>query len=837
MIPSGKLRIDEKTGEKTYKSPYVEWAIYNQPGAKLPTIDQMKEWEAQYHPTLWGFVTGRISGILGYDLDNPKIKELFDKAGIQPHVKTKRAYHYYGKWPGHEIKNSASKIYKDFDVRGDGGFINCIGENETAKYEILIMPSQDSLINMSQLPLEIKDGWAKWIASTEKNNGHKSGTIIKQLTDGSRHNDLISYIGKLRSRRFTEDEILTLSLCLNNSSSSPLSEREVTKMVSQYEHQNKANGLPEIIVNNRQLRDTTEDTLRALYQSNKPERLFIRNARLTRINIDEHNRPFTDDVSESSLRGDIARSANFVKMTNEGPVSISPPLDVVKDIQSLPNLDFPALVNIVESPVIRSDGTVLTTPGYDVQSRLYFYPNTNNIPKIPDKPTSSEIQKAITLVNEVICDFPFDCPASHDNALACMFTPIINPMINDVKPGTIIDKPQAGTGASFLCRLVSIVATGHDAPMLSLPDTEDEIRKEITSLMIKGQTLLIIDNVENKLQSASLASLLTTKFWQARVLGQSKEVEWPNNMIILVNGNNIRLGGDLPRRFIWVRMDAKIARPWQRDKSKFKHPELIKWALDDRVQILAAILTIAQGWICAGKPQPEKPVSLGGYETYSSILSGILHFVGADNFMGNLDRMYDEVDQDTPQWEGFFEAWHESIKKPVTVKELFESIKSIPTLKDSLPDSLSDVELRNYPRRLGIALSKKKDYKLPNGLTLKDAGSSNRSVKWQVMSLENEDSYNISLKMSLNESSTTHTYGDKNIPYIDRVNQNSLRLIPESKNYESIKNGGESDGFLKEDFRDFNNIPEQCPVCHGTQFSWINERWVCAGKCRRAVDE
>ena len=54
------------------------------------------------------------------------------------------------------------------------------------------------------------------------------------------------------------------------------------------------------------------------------------------------------------------------------------------DVMSLPDFRLPALANITEIPTLRADGSILSTPGYDPVSKLYYVPSRNLIvPKIP----------------------------------------------------------------------------------------------------------------------------------------------------------------------------------------------------------------------------------------------------------------------------------------------------------------------------------------------------------------------------------------------------------------------------------------------------------------------
>jgi hypothetical protein len=97
------------------------------------------------------------------------------------------------------------------------------------------------------------------------------------------------------------------------------------------------------------------------------------------------------------------------------------------------------------------------------------------------------------------------------------------------------------------------------------------MRKKITARLIAGDSLLIIDNLEGLLSSPSLATLLTTGSWNDRILGQTKTVSMDVCATWIVTGNNIRLGGDMPRRCYQIRMDAQRAQPWER--AGFKHPD------------------------------------------------------------------------------------------------------------------------------------------------------------------------------------------------------------------------------------------------------------------------
>jgi len=506
------------------------------------------------------------------------------------------------------------------------------------------------------------------------------------------------------------------------------------------------NGLPVIVVNNRQLRDITKDALTALYEANVLNpKIFTRGGNLVRVSIDEKQNPYIDPLTESSLRGLLTRAADFIKVnTNaKGEVvetKVSPPLDVVRDTLSLRGWQLPPLLSIIEVPVICSDGTIIDKIGYDAKTCLYYHPSPElRVPPVPDTPTESDVKAAKALLLEVICNFPFDSEASGANAVAAMLTPIVRPVIDGLVPLAVFDKPQPGTGASLLSDVIAFIATGQTAGMLGGQRKEEEWRKAITTILLYGRSVICIDNIDGDLDSTSLSTVLTARVWRDRILGRNEEVLLPNMSTWIANGNNIRLAGDLPRRAYRARLDAQLAQPWLRQPSAFKHPDLIKWVRQKRGDIIAAMLTVARSWVVAGKPAPQALVTIGSYESFCEVLGGILSFMEVKGFLGNLQQMYSEMDVETPQWGGFLEAWQEVFgDSGVTVAEVTKKLNENEGFAAALPGSLADKDEKGYNRKLGGALARRKDVRFPNGLMIQAGEIKHHATAWKIVKAKSE---------------------------------------------------------------------------------------------------
>ncbi|MFL6450446.1 MAG: hypothetical protein ACJ746_22610 [Bryobacteraceae bacterium] len=463
--------------------------------------------------------------------------------------------------------------------------------------------------------------------------------------------------------------------------------------------------LPRICSNARQLREMSDEALAALQLGNEPPTLFARSGSMVAVVRNEKQQQIITNVSEAALRGRLARSADYFRSTHAGnEYDCPPPIDVVRDILALePSLwQFCPLEGVVEAPIIRPDGTILDRPGYDPATLLYYAPDpTLTVPPIPEQPSEEDIVNSRELLDQAIGEFPFVDEASKANAIALMLTTILKPAMNAPSPMALLDAPQAGTGKSLLADQVAIVATGRPGEMSSAPRDEDEWRKQITTALMGGSSVVIIDNISRPLDNPDLCKLLTETTHCDRAMRTHDKLVLPVKSTWIATGNNIQLGGDMPRRCYWIRMDAKVSRPFTRDN--FKIEDLKAWTSARRGDLLAALLTLARVWYAAGRPKPGLK-RLGSYENWSTTIGGILEHVGIPGFLANAEAFYRDSDPEAAQWEVFLQTLYDVFDgEPFTVAKIFEKLKMTawngtsnkPTtealrLRESLPDFIAE---------------------------------------------------------------------------------------------------------------------------------------------------
>jgi hypothetical protein len=468
----------------------------------------------------------------------------------------------------------------------------------------------------------------------------------------------------------------------------------------------------------RPVLEVWEEAALALAQANHPPTFFVRSGMLVRVRIDEKRRPTVDVVDEARLRGRLARIANFVKYVKKAETyevrHVCPPRETVQDVLSCGHWPgLPALEAVVEAPTLRPDGTILDREGYDSETHLLYIPAPGlRVPPIPERPTRDHALAALHLVSEAICDFPFVDDASKAAALALILTMILRPAIRGPVPMALVDSPQQGTGKSKLASVGAVIATGREADMTTVPGTPEEWRKKLTSLLVEGRVLIVLDNVETRLSSEHLASVLTATTFQDRDLGRMKMTPiLPQNAVWCATGNNITLGGDLGRRCYLCRLDARMAEPWRRPGSAFQHPDLIDWVTRHRGDLIAAILTMGRAWFVAGCPVFETEEI--GFPAWSRVIGGVLGFVEVHGFLDNADELYAAADTDSGEWETFLTAWCQRFPDPVRVSDIADAAASDTEMRDALPGDLLEAFSKDpkgtFAKRLGWALRKRID--------------------------------------------------------------------------------------------------------------------------------
>jgi putative DNA primase/helicase len=199
---------------------------------------------------------------------------------------------------------------------------------------------------------------------------------------------------------------------------------------------------------------------------------------------------------------------------------------------------------------------------------------------------------------------------------------------------------------------------------------DNEWRKRLTAVLLRADSHILIDNINQPLNSASLAAALTQPMWSDRLLGQTCSLNLLINQIWIATGNNLVTSDEIARRCVRIRLDANVERPDQR--RHFKHESLMRWVQQHRLPLMTAAVTIISAWVEEGMPRFIEHRK-GSYEVWGEVLGGILQTNAVDGFLQNEHEMYDTATTETTRLVEFIEGWYQCYgEQAVQVKDLFQ---------------------------------------------------------------------------------------------------------------------------------------------------------------------
>lgn len=256
---------------------------------------------------------------------------------------------------------------------------------------------------------------------------------------------------------------------------------------------------------------------------------------------------------------------------------------------------LPILTGIVETPTLRHDCTVLSKPGYDFSSGLFYAPRGVKFPPIPEQPTREDALYALKVLKRPLKDYAFSSPHHESVALSAILT-ACNRRAVPMAPLFAITAPKLGSGKSLLVDAISIIASGRTASVMTLGGDDTEAEKRIGGALIQGARILSFDNLERPLSGDFLNQCLTQSTVTVRPLGTSKPMELRVNSTFFATGNNLRIDGDMVRRTLLCEIDPGVERPFERD---FGY-DLKEYCLEHRADLAVAALTLMRAYAVSG---------------------------------------------------------------------------------------------------------------------------------------------------------------------------------------------------------------------------------------------
>lgn len=228
--------------------------------------------------------------------------------------------------------------------------------------------------------------------------------------------------------------------------------------------------------------------------------------------------------------------------------------------------------------------------------------------------------------------------------MAGVITPIVRSAFEGPSPLFLFDANVRGAGKTLLAQSVGCIALGRDLGVSNYSADPEELRKQITAIVIAGDPAILFDNLQGAIGGSTFDRMLTATYWSDRILGTNTTVNLPLRTTWYGTGNNVMLHGDTCRRTLHCRLDVLEENP--EDREGFTHPDLMAWIRRERTRLVVASLTIVAAYLKAGRPALGlKP--MGSFEGWSDVVRQSVVWAGCPDPCTTRDGLASMADSDT----------------------------------------------------------------------------------------------------------------------------------------------------------------------------------------------
>lgn len=463
---------------------------------------------------------------------------------------------------------------------------------------------------------------------------------------------------------------------------------------------------------------------------------FQRAGMIVRVVNDPATRQTTiKEVNGSALLRALATTAyweRFDKRMGQFQATDPPPnyVNVLSSAQEYPHL--PALYGIARQPYLRSDGSLMSEPGYDKATGMYGVFNADDF-AVPDECDREGANEALTVLNNLLAEFAFATESDRSAAIAGMLTAAIRPSLPQA-PMFHVRAPQISSGKSYLTTLISTFASPNRTPAASFPTSDEECQKMLLAMLVEAPAVVCFDNlVTDLLPHKTLCSTLTDEFINGRVLGHSRTATVGTRVLFLSSGNNVGPIRDMTRRCVTIMLDPACETP----ASRVFRGDPVGEVMRDRGSYVSAALQIIRAWIHAGRPMSACR-SIASYGEWSDLVRQPLLWLGLPDPAESIFRTM-AVDPDTETLGRLLHAWERVFgNRPTMVRDVVgkASRHSTDPDRNELYDVISDIAEERGEinrKRLGRWIDRHAG-RFVDGLRFVRAAKTCNAVPWQIES-------------------------------------------------------------------------------------------------------
>lgn len=368
-----------------------------------------------------------------------------------------------------------------------------------------------------------------------------------------------------------------------------------------------------------------------------PDVIFRRGGELVRLRTLERDERHDDGSMKRAGSVEIAAvdvpwlrlacdraGLKFFKLDEEGnPRHIAPPHQELREwIAVGDELPIDELRGISRTPTLTRSG-----PGFDPESGLYLQFVPSDFPPIPEAPAREQAVEAGHRLWGHLSPFRA-FPFTSNEAGAVLASMLLSGVIRGelaTCPMHIVDAPTPGTGKDLMVECVGAIISGVPPQRITWSGDENEPEKRLSSLLLAGAQCIQIGNVTRPIGGPFICDVLTSTVQNVRILGESRTPRVSTRALMMVSGNNVKVRGDMTRRVLFCRLDARVPQPETR---RFDF-DAMKEAVERRGELVAAALTVMRAYEAAGRPRETKGAApLGSFADWDAVVRGALLWLG-----------------------------------------------------------------------------------------------------------------------------------------------------------------------------------------------------------------
>ena len=402
------------------------------------------------------------------------------------------------------------------------------------------------------------------------------------------------------------------------------------------------------------------------------------------------------------------------------------------------------LVGISRAPYLFQD-KLITEYGYNPDSKI-FMANCIEMSPMPAILDKKAAKRAMTVFKAPFLSFPYKYAHGLSVAISAALTGLIRRNMNSA-PLHAFTAPKMATGKSLLCSIISLIVAGRRTAVISQSTNPDADNKRFLSLLLEGEAVVCMDNIEKPMFSSTLCSILTEPWFKDRILGKSQlSPECSTSALFMINGNNLVIQGDLSSRTICCSLDAKMEEPEKRHFPGDIREEVLR----DRSKLLHAAFVILLAYM--KNSNKVRVTTFGRFEQWSSMVREAIIWCGLPDPCNSLEEI-NASDPVRRKLKNLLMSWHTlTLGKPARVLDVLALAKKI-----EKGDIESDIDTKEAAiifneTALGIAFCKKNptelsarsigkffskhEGRIEMSYLIERAGSINRSERWQTRKQE-----------------------------------------------------------------------------------------------------